>query len=77
MTYANDVAARSDLTERFYSFVANVAMAARTRHARRRVYRTTYGELAGLRDRELADLGLTRGDIKRVAREAALATVPA
>lgn len=33
--------------------------------------RETYAELAGLSDRELHDLGLSRGDIRRVAREAA------
>ena len=77
MAYATDIARRGDLTERFYGAVARLAEAARTRHARRRVYRTTYAELAGLTNRELADLGLSRGDIKRISQEAALATVPA
>ncbi|MEM8578487.1 MAG: DUF1127 domain-containing protein [Pseudomonadota bacterium] len=77
MTYATDVAARGDLTERLLGTVARIATAARTRHARRRVYRATFAELAGLNNRELADVGLTRGDIKRVSREAAWAAVPA
>ncbi|MEL6531735.1 MAG: DUF1127 domain-containing protein [Pseudomonadota bacterium] len=36
-----------------------------------RVYRTTYAELSGLSARELGDLGLSRGDLRRVALEAA------
>ena len=39
--------------------------------ARRRIARHTYTELAQLGDRELADLGLTRSDLRRVARDAA------
>ena len=31
-------------------------------------YRNTYSQLAKLSDRELADIGITRGDIKNVAR---------
>ena len=31
-------------------------------------YRNTYNQLAKLTDRELADIGITRGDIKNVAR---------
>lgn len=38
---------------------------------RRKIARTTYAELAGLSDRELIDLGISRGDIRRLAREAA------
>lgn len=40
---------------------------------RRRVYRTTVIELARLSERELSDLGITRGDIERIAREASQA----
>ena len=35
-------------------------------------YVRTRDELAGLTDRELADIGLVRGDIERIARQAAL-----
>ncbi|MEQ6204503.1 DUF1127 domain-containing protein [Sulfitobacter sp. HNIBRBA2951] len=38
---------------------------------RRRVCRTTRGELAILSDRELRDLGIPRSNIKRLALEAA------
>ena len=33
-----------------------------------RRYRNTLNELRGLNDRELSDLGLSRGDLRRVAR---------
>ena len=36
-----------------------------------RRYRQTFRELAALNDRELADLGLGRRDIRTVARQAA------
>jgi uncharacterized protein YjiS (DUF1127 family) len=39
--------------------------------ARRRVYKTTLAELGALSGRELADLGLHRAMIRRVAYEAA------
>jgi uncharacterized protein YjiS (DUF1127 family) len=39
--------------------------------ARRRVYRQTYTELSALSTRELADLGITRSMISRLAYEAA------
>ncbi|SFL13105.1 DUF1127 domain-containing protein [Shimia haliotis] len=35
-----------------------------------RVYRTTFSELMSLSDRELADLGMSRSMIRRVAIEA-------
>ncbi|MEM9582694.1 MAG: DUF1127 domain-containing protein [Pseudomonadota bacterium] len=44
-------------------------LSARTRRAR--VYRTTLNELNDLSSRELADLGIHRSEIKRIAYEAA------
>ncbi|MCY4333088.1 MAG: DUF1127 domain-containing protein [Litoreibacter sp.] len=41
------------------------------RAARAKVYRTTLGELKALSNRELADLGIHRSEIKRIAYEAA------
>ena len=38
----------------------------------RRDIRRTYKELSALTNRELDDLGLTRGDIARVSRESAV-----
>lgn len=49
-------ALRADVAERF---------------AKYRLYRTTLNELASLSDRDLLDLGLHRGMIDAVAREAA------
>ena len=41
------------------------------RYAKHRVYRNTLEELQALTGRELADLGMTRGNLKSVAYEAA------
>lgn len=45
--------------------------ALRARIVARRIYRTTVSELSRLSVRELDDLGINRGDIARIAREAA------
>lgn len=39
--------------------------------AKRRVYRETIAELIVLSDRELADLGINRAEIRRIAKAAA------
>ena len=39
--------------------------------SRRALFNQTYNELNALSDRDLADLGLARSDIGRIAREAA------
>ncbi len=44
--------------------------AAKTRFDRYRMYRQTVNELASLSDRELADLGLHRSMIRRIATQA-------
>lgn len=43
----------------------------RDAQAKRKVYRETYHELSMLTDRDLADLGIPRSSIRRVALEAA------
>ncbi len=43
----------------------------RARMARRRVFNQTYAELSTLSNRDLADLGLARSEIRRVAWQAA------
>lgn len=45
--------------------------AAKTRFASYRMYRQTVNELSNLSDRELADLGLHRSMIRRLAKQAA------
>lgn len=37
--------------------------------AERRAFNTTYNELSALSDRELDDLGISRGDIVRIAND--------
>jgi uncharacterized protein YjiS (DUF1127 family) len=43
----------------------------KTRYSSWKRYSRTVSELGALSNRELADLGIARGDISRVAREAA------
>lgn len=43
-----------------------------TQYRRWRRYRETYNELMRLTDRDLADLGINRGDIPGVARQSVL-----
>ena len=45
--------------------------ALKTRYSSWKRYARTLHELEGLSTRELADLGISRGDIPRIAREAA------
>ncbi|WP_420819936.1 DUF1127 domain-containing protein [Ruegeria marisrubri] len=45
--------------------------AIKTRYTRHRVYRQTVNELSALSNRELADLGLHRSMIRRIAMQAA------
>ena len=49
--------------------------AARQERAQRRaIYRRTVSELSGLTNRELTDLGIGRGEIQSIARQAAFGT---
>ncbi|MEO0378665.1 MAG: DUF1127 domain-containing protein [Pseudomonadota bacterium] len=71
MAYYTDLSRQSDLVERTYATLAHYFETAAARHATRRIYRTTLGELNALSNRELADLGMHRSELKRVAWEAA------
>lgn len=64
---ANTTNAQSGLGARFAGFVDHL----QARRARRRIFNQTYSELAALSNRELADLGLARSEIRRVAWQAA------
>ena len=55
--------------------VTGMIEAARARCAQYRVYRKTLSELGELSNRELADLGLNRSMLKRIALEAAYGEV--
>lgn len=69
MAYATEINsnAHSGLGNRLTALVAEF----RARSARRRIYRQTFRELSALTNRELADLGLSRSEIRRVAYQAA------
>lgn len=53
------------------SFEASWLQGLRTRFQQYRVYRNTLNELRTLSDRELADLGLHRSMLRRIAYQAA------
>ncbi|SMX43837.1 hypothetical protein MAA8898_02915 [Maliponia aquimaris] len=55
----------------FGARVSSLITAYQTRRAKSRVFRQTYAELSTLSDRDLADLGLARSEIRRVAWQAA------
>lgn len=55
----------------FFSFVSAQFDLVLERVAQYRTYRKALDELQSLDARELADIGLTRGDVRRLAREAA------
>ncbi|QYK40694.1 MAG: DUF1127 domain-containing protein [Paracoccaceae bacterium] len=68
MAYVNDTrAATAGLADRLSAFVKTLREAAR----RRAIYRQTLRELNALSSRELADLGIHRTMITRIALEAA------
>lgn len=73
MTYLNTNSAVKNgrealngLADRFVSLFETFKLAAQ----RRRVYSRTLRELNGLTDRDLLDLGISRGSISAIAREA-------
>ena len=51
--------------------IGRIRAAIGDRHARQTLYRRTLAELQALSDRDLADLGIARGDLHDLAREAA------
>ncbi|SPF78288.1 DUF1127 domain-containing protein [Pseudoprimorskyibacter insulae] len=68
MAYSTELSqAQSGLT----GWMASLVTALRIRFEKRRVYRTTLNELSSLSTRELADLGLHRSMLRRVAWQAA------
>ena len=67
MAYVNSRSASLSFSDRIAAFVK----VAKDAMERRRVYNQTLFELNGLSDRDLTDLGLARGMIADVAREAA------
>ncbi len=67
MAFLTDTGIRTGgISGRIAAFRAHLA----ERAERRRIFNQTYSELSQLSDRELGDIGLSRSDISRVAREA-------
>ncbi|WP_164657947.1 DUF1127 domain-containing protein [Tropicibacter sp. Alg240-R139] len=52
-----------------FSGFSSLIEAAKTRYIRNRMYRRTVNELSALSEHELADLGLHRSMIKRIAQQ--------
>tara|TARA_B110000114_G_scaffold80256_2_gene84870 strand:+ start:3697 stop:3921 length:225 start_codon:yes stop_codon:yes gene_type:complete len=73
MTYFTDTAANATLIERLMFTVSTAFADAAERHAKRRVYKATMNELGALSNRDLADLGISRSEVRRIAWEAAYA----
>ncbi len=72
MAYVNSTrTAANGLADRFAALVNGIRVAAQ----RRAVYEKTVRELEGLTNRELADLGIARLNIRDVAREAAFGNI--
>ncbi|PTX54075.1 uncharacterized protein DUF1127 [Litoreibacter ponti] len=67
MAYNSNVRTAPSILERLVSYKDDLA----TRYAQYRVYKTTLDELRTLSNRELADLGLSRANLKSIAYEAA------
>ena len=71
MAYYNEINRREDVLERGLHAIAQLLQGAADRRAEHRVYRETFAELTALSNRELADLGMHRSELKRIAHEAA------
>jgi uncharacterized protein YjiS (DUF1127 family) len=70
MTYFNDTHTNGSFIERMMASAGHMLEAAALRRAQRRVYRKTLDELSALSNRDLADLGLARSELRRIAWEA-------
>lgn len=64
MAYVN-----TTLAPNFADRMRSILTAVKTRRAQNRLYRQTVRELSQLSNRELADLGLSRYEIRRIALE--------
>ena len=76
MAYYNDITQRNPISVRILNAAAAMLSRAADRHAKKRVYNTTYSELSALTGRELADLGIHPTEIKRISWEAAYGATP-
>lgn len=65
------IASHSTRLPGIFAWVADTFATLRTAYERSRTYARTYNELSALSSRELADLGISRSMITRLAYEAA------
>tara|TARA_R110002049_G_scaffold23781_7_gene84902 strand:- start:123419 stop:123631 length:213 start_codon:yes stop_codon:yes gene_type:complete len=66
MAYVNSTSAT---TPSFFARIGNALDALATRYKQHRLYRETFDGLSALSNRELADLGLSRSELRRVSWE--------
>lgn len=66
MAFFNQTLSNGSITGDLY---ARLRETLRTRIAANREFRRTYDELHALNDRDLADLGIARSDIGRIAKQ--------
>ena len=71
MAFVTETHRKGDLIERLLDAGADLLHRGAERHAQRRVYRQTLRELSVLSHRELADLGIARAEIGRIAWQSA------
>lgn len=71
MAFYTDTTQKQDWIDRAYAVAIRTLQNAASRHTQHRVYTQTLYELRQLTDRDLADLGLNRADLKDIARQAA------
>jgi len=69
MTHAERVS--PPLQSALTAHVAGVLVSFKARRARKKLFRQTVREMSGLTASELADLGLARSEIRRIAWQAA------
>lgn len=67
MAHISSINRTASLMDRLVAFKGDLA----TRYAKYSLYRNTLAELQSLSNRELADLGLARSNLKSIAYEAA------
>lgn len=69
MAHATEFSSQSQSA--FGARFAGLVQSLKARRARRKIFNQTFRELSSLSNRELADLGLGRSEIRRVAFQAA------
>ncbi|SFS54575.1 protein of unknown function [Sulfitobacter marinus] len=66
MSYTTATTSSFDVAARMHSLIEGF----RANRAQKRAERQTYNELAAMSDRDLADIGVARGEIRHIAAQA-------